>query len=63
MAVIEAITTTYLETDTAYVEFSSIPASYEHLQLRFSTCSTSIMSPPWHGADRTVQTRLKTSNF
>ena len=37
MAVIEAIATTYVETfDVASVTFSSIPATYEHLQLRIS---------------------------
>jgi hypothetical protein len=36
MAVIEAIATTYLEADTASVTFSSIPATYEHLQLRMN---------------------------
>jgi hypothetical protein len=36
MAVIEAIATTYLEADAASVTFSSIPATYEHLQLRIS---------------------------
>jgi hypothetical protein len=36
MAVIEAISTTYLEADAASVTFSSIPATYEHLQLRFT---------------------------
>jgi hypothetical protein len=37
MAVIEAIATTYLEADAASVTFSSIPATYEHLQLRANT--------------------------
>ena len=36
MAAIEAISTTYLEADAASVTFSSIPATYEHLQLRCS---------------------------
>tara|TARA_Y100000296_G_C5053018_1_gene195833 strand:+ start:98 stop:634 length:537 start_codon:yes stop_codon:yes gene_type:complete len=37
MAVIEAIQTTYVETtDVASVTFGSIPATYEHLQLRIS---------------------------
>ena len=37
MAVIEAIQTTYVESaDVASVTFSSIPATYEHLQLRIS---------------------------
>ena len=36
MAVIEAIATTYLEADASSVTFSSIPAMYEHLQLRCS---------------------------
>ena len=36
MAVIEAIATTYLEADAASVTFSSIPATYEHLQVRMS---------------------------
>ena len=39
MAVIEAIATTYLEADAASVEFTSIPATYEHLQLRWSARS------------------------
>jgi len=38
MAVIEAIQTTYLEVDNVTtVTFTSIPATYEHLQLRVST--------------------------
>lgn len=38
MAVIEAIKTTYLENSSATsVAFSSIPATYEHLQLRISS--------------------------
>ena len=36
MATIEAIATTYLEADAASVTFSSIPSTYEHLQLRIS---------------------------
>ena len=36
MAIMEAIATTYLEADAASVTFSSIPATYEHLQLRCS---------------------------
>ena len=36
MAAIEAIATTYLEADAASVTFSSIPSTYEHLQLRFT---------------------------
>jgi hypothetical protein len=36
MAVIEAISTTYLEADAASVTFTSIPATYEHLQVRFT---------------------------
>jgi len=36
MAAIEAIATTYLEADAATVTFSSIPATYEHLQLRIN---------------------------
>ena len=36
MAVIETIATTYLEADAATVTFSSIPATYEHLQLRMN---------------------------
>ena len=34
MAVIEAIATQYLEADAASVTFSSIPSTYEHLELR-----------------------------
>ena len=47
MAVIEAIATQYLEADAASVTFSSIPATYEHLQLRWSTrgVTTSFHSP------------------
>ena len=36
MAVFEAIATTYLESTQASVTFSSIPQTYEHLQLRMS---------------------------
>jgi len=36
MAVVEAIRTTYLEADAAMIEFTSIPQTYEHLQLRIS---------------------------
>ena len=36
MAVIEAIATTYLEAGVVSVTFSSIPQTYEHLQLRMS---------------------------
>ena len=36
MAEIEAIETIYLEADVSSVTFSSIPATYEHLQLRTS---------------------------
>ncbi len=40
MAVIEAITTTYLEADASSVTFSSIPSTYEHLQMRATIRST-----------------------
>jgi len=40
MAVIEAIATTYLEADASSVTFSSIPQTYEHLQLRISSRSS-----------------------
>ncbi len=40
MAVMEAIATQYLEADTASVTFSSIPSTYEHLQVRGSHRST-----------------------
>ena len=43
MAAIEAIATTYLEADAATVTFGSIPASYEHLQLRVSCRSTELV--------------------
>ena len=36
MAIIEAIATQYLEADVASVTFSSIPATYEHLQVHGS---------------------------
>ena len=36
MAVIEAIATTYLEAEATSVEFTSIPGTYEHLQLRMN---------------------------
>jgi len=39
MAVIEAIATTYLEADAASVEFTSIPATYEHLTLHYTARS------------------------
>ena len=34
MAIMEAIATTYLEADAASITFSSIPATYEHLEIR-----------------------------
>ena len=41
MAVIEAIQTMYLEVDNVTImTFSSIPSTYEHLQLRLSTHDT-----------------------
>jgi len=36
MAVIEAIATTYLEADAGNITWSSIPQTYEHLQIRAS---------------------------
>jgi len=36
MAIMEAIATQYLEADATSVTFSSIPATYEHLQVRAS---------------------------
>jgi len=45
MAVIEAIQTTYLEADASYIVWTSIPDTYEHLEIRASiqtnTSSTS----------------------
>jgi len=41
MAAIEAIATTYLEAATATVTFSSLPQTYEHLQIRVSGRHTS----------------------
>ena len=37
MAVIEAIATTYMEADATSVEFTGIPQTYQHLQLRISS--------------------------
>ena len=34
MAIIEAIATTYLEADAAYIVWTSIPSTYEHLEIR-----------------------------
>ena len=34
MAVIEAIRTDYLEADTGYIQWTSLPQTYEHLQIR-----------------------------
>ena len=48
MAVIEAIATTYLEADAASVEFTSIPATYEHLQLRMSVMGDRTASDNWY---------------
>ncbi len=39
MAIIEAIDTIYLEADVSSVEFTSIPSTYEHLELTGSTHS------------------------
>lgn len=49
MAVIEAITTTYLEADTSSVTFSSIPSTYKHLQVRATIRSTSTGSGGYNG--------------
>jgi hypothetical protein len=40
MAIIEAIATTYLEDEAASVTFSSIPQTYEHLQIRMLSRNT-----------------------
>ena len=40
MAVVEAIATTYLEVEASIIEFTSIPQTYEHLQLRISCRQT-----------------------
>ncbi len=40
MAIIEAIATTYLEAEASSVTFSSIPSTYEHLQIRMSARNT-----------------------
>ena len=48
MAVIEAIATTYLEADVASVTFTSIPATYEHLQLRMSPMGDRTASNTWY---------------
>ena len=39
MAIMEAIATQYLEADAASVEFTSIPATYEHLTLHYTARS------------------------
>ena len=44
MAIIEAIATTYLEADAATVTFGSIPATYEHLQVRGLNAATGATS-------------------
>jgi len=49
MAVIEAIGTMYLEDDVALATFSSIPATYKHLQLRMSVRSTKVST---HGYEQ-----------
>ena len=57
MAVIEAIKTTYLENDSVTsVIFSSIPATYEHLQLRISTHDLYVAGYDW------LYLRLNTDN-
>ena len=48
MAVIEAIETIYLEADVASVEFTSIPSTYEHLQLRMSVMGDRTASGAWY---------------
>lgn len=49
MAVIEAITTTYLEADTSSVTFSSIPSTYKHLQVRATIRATDSGSGGYSG--------------
>ena len=48
MAVIEAIATTYLEADAASVTFSSIPSTYEHLEVRMSMMGDRLPSSTWY---------------
>ena len=43
MAIIEAIDTIYLEADVSSVEFTSIPSTYEHLELNASTESDGLL--------------------
>jgi len=61
MAIIEALETTYLEADAASVTFTSISASYEHLQIRLSAKSDrNYMSDP---IDLTLNTDTTDSNY
>ena len=48
MAAVEAIATTYLEADVASVTFSSIPATYEHLEVRMSMMGDRTASDAWY---------------
>jgi hypothetical protein len=48
MAVIEAIETVYLEADAATVEFTSIPQTYEHLQIRVNGRGTRATDTMYH---------------
>lgn len=50
MAIMEAIATQYLEADAASVTFSSVPATYEHLQLRINAKTDWNTTTPSFGA-------------
>ena len=52
MAIMEAIATQYLEADAASVTFSSVPATYEHLQLRINAKTDYTVATPSFGAIR-----------
>ena len=59
MAIIEAITTTYLEADATSVTFSGISGRYEHLQLRMSLRSQDSGSGGYWG---NIKVRLNDSS-
>lgn len=58
MAVMEAIATTYLEVNAASVEFTSIPSTYEHLQVRISGRSN--QRDPWPGGFEIIYVQFGT---
>ena len=60
MAIVEAIASCYLEHDATSVEFTSIPTTYEHLQVRMTSRSTDDQAA-YSGRTGNIKCRLNNS--